>query len=97
MDFRLKWITNDRNLLLDVLGHAGAVLAQPLGVDHPVEGVRGDPQGEGDVLGVAHHSHILYYVVFCNGGGVIYNAAIIIRRTYCLFPWWRPSPPRAPC
>ena len=60
---------NDRNLLLDVLGHTGAILAQPLGVDHPVEGVRGDPQGEGDVLRVAQHSHILHYVVFCNGAG----------------------------
>ena len=76
VDFRLKWITNDRYLLLDVLGHAGAVLAQPLGVDHPVEGVRGDPQGEGDVLRVTQHSHILHDVVFCNGAGVIPSAAI---------------------
>ena len=54
---------NDGNLLLDVLGHAGAVLAQSLGVDHAVEGVRGDAQREGDVLGVAQHAHILHYVI----------------------------------
>ena len=54
---------NDGNLLLDVLGHTGAVLAQSLGVDHAVEGVRGDAQREGDVLGVAQHTHILHYVI----------------------------------
>ena len=54
---------NGGNLLLDVLGHAGAVLAQSLGVDHAVEGVRGDTQREGDVLGVAQHPHILNYVI----------------------------------
>ena len=54
---------NDGHLLLDVLGHTGAVLAQALGVDHAVEGVRGDAQREGDVLGVAQHAHVLHYVI----------------------------------
>ena len=54
---------NDGDLLLDVLGHAGAVLAESLRVDHAVEGVRGDAQREGDVLGVAQHAHILHYVI----------------------------------
>ena len=54
---------NDGHLLLDVLGHTGAVLAQSLGVDHAVEGVGGDAQGEGDVLGVAEHAHILHYII----------------------------------
>ena len=54
---------NDGHLLLDVLGHAGAVLAESLRVDHAVEGVRGDAQREGDVLGVAQHAHILHYVI----------------------------------
>ena len=54
---------NDGDLLLDVLGHAGAVLAESLGVDHAVEGVRGDAQHEGDVLGVAEHAHILHYII----------------------------------
>ena len=51
------------NLLLDVFCHTGAVLAQSLGVDHAVEGVRGDAQREGDVLGVAQDPHILHYVI----------------------------------
>ena len=51
------------NLLLDVFCHTGAVLAQSLGVDHAVEGVGGDTQGEGDVLGVAEHAHILHYII----------------------------------
>ena len=60
---------NDGNLLLDVLGHTGAVLAQSLGVDHAVEGVRGDAQREGDILRVAQHAHILHNVILWGGVG----------------------------
>ena len=60
---------NDGNLLLDVLGHTGAVLAQALRVDHAVEGVRGDAQREGDILRVAQHAHILHYVILWEGAG----------------------------
>ena len=51
------------HLLLDVLSHASAVLAETLGIDHAVEVCTGDTEGKGDVLRVAEHPHILHYVV----------------------------------
>ena len=51
------------HLLLDILSHASAVFAETLGVDHAVEVCCGDAEGEGDVLRVAEHPHILHYVV----------------------------------
>ena len=51
------------NLLLNVLSHAGAVLAESLGVDHAVEVVRGDCEGEGDVLGVTEDADVLHDII----------------------------------
>jgi len=42
-----------------VLGHAGGVLGEALRVDEAVELLPVGGQGDGDVLGVARHPHIL--------------------------------------
>ena len=51
------------HLLLNVLSHTGAVLAESLGVDHAVEVVRGDGEGEGDVLGVTEDANVLHNII----------------------------------
>ena len=51
-------------LLLNVLRHARGVLGETFGVDHAIEGVCGEGEGEGDVLAVAQHPDIQHDVVF---------------------------------
>ena len=53
-------------LLLNVLRHARGVLGETFGVDHAIEGVCGEGEGEGDVLAVAQHPDIQHNVVFWN-------------------------------
>ena len=53
-------------LLLNVLRHARGVLGETFGVDHAIEGVCGEGEGEGDVLAVAQHPDIQHDVVFWN-------------------------------
>ena len=54
---------DDVDLLLYVLSHTGAVLAESLGINHAIEVLRGNTESERDILGVTHHSHLRYYVV----------------------------------
>ena len=51
-------------LLLNVFRHTCRVLGETFGVDHAIEGVGGEGEGEGDVLAVAQHPDIQHDVVF---------------------------------
>lgn len=59
-------LSSDTYLLLNIFCHTCRVLRQTFRIDHAIECIRCDSEGEGDILTVAQHTNIQNNVIFCN-------------------------------